>query len=170
MGFYAYADVAQDVLEDPSSNDSGVELQIAGPHGDGGSLILSAADPTAAKQVFGVTELEHRDVSPGSVQMIRDAAVSMFRHKRNGAAGLPLVTFDPANRGKTDNLGAGYSVTWSRLTRVSAFWDARTGSGSDDSHRFKITRAGPGILANDSRRAEAFKPISRWTRPRRLHS
>ncbi len=92
IGFYAYADVAQDVLEDPSSNDSGVELQVSSPHGDSGSMILSSADPSAAKQIFGITELEHRDVSPGSLQMIRAAAGSMF-HITGTAPKVPPISF-----------------------------------------------------------------------------
>ncbi|MGA3066660.1 MAG: hypothetical protein ABSF29_07410 [Tepidisphaeraceae bacterium] len=79
IGYYAYADVAQDVIEDPSSSDSGVELKVDSPHGDSGSLILTTADPAAARQIFGITELEQRDVSQASLQMIRDAAQNMFR-------------------------------------------------------------------------------------------
>src|SRR5580658_8841901 len=109
IGFYAYADVAQDVQEDPASNDSGVELKISNANGQAGSLILSSADPSAAKQVFGVTELEHRDVSPGSVQMIRDAAASMF-HLSASAPGVSPVNLN-AQLGATYNLGGGYSIS-----------------------------------------------------------
>jgi hypothetical protein len=109
LGYYPYADVAQDVLDDPSSTDTGVELKISSPHGDSGSLILTTADPAAAKQIFGVTELEQRDVSPDSVAMIRDAAANMFHLLVN----LPNQTQKilPVQLGQTYDLGGGYSVT-----------------------------------------------------------
>jgi hypothetical protein len=80
VGFYPYADVVQNVIEDASSNDVGVELKLASPHADaGGSLALTAADPTAARTIFETTELEHRQVSESSLATIRQSARQLFR-------------------------------------------------------------------------------------------
>jgi hypothetical protein len=109
VGFYSYADVAQDVVEDPSSNDTGVELKVDSPHGDSGSVILTTADPAAARQIFGITELEQRDVSESSLQMIRDAAQNMFRLTA-ARHDHPFQNFQ-TQLGQTLDLGGGYSAT-----------------------------------------------------------
>jgi hypothetical protein len=79
VGFYPYADVVQDVVEDPSSDDVGVRLDLASPHADSsGSLSLTAADPTARRMIFESTELEHRVVSESSLAAIRLSAARLF--------------------------------------------------------------------------------------------
>jgi len=79
VAFYPYADVIQNVIEDASSNDVGVDLKLVSPHADSnGSLSLTAADPTARRTIFESTELEHRQVSESSLAAIRQSAGRIF--------------------------------------------------------------------------------------------
>jgi hypothetical protein len=112
VGFYPYADLAEDVSEDPGSSNVGVELKMASPHGDaaGSTLTLCAADSGSAKQVFGTTELEHRNVSPESLAMIKDSAAHLLRISVT-LPNQPAQAMD-VQLGKTyDVAGTGYSIT-----------------------------------------------------------
>jgi hypothetical protein len=111
VGYYSYADVNQDVLDDPSSGDVGIELKVASPHGgDSSSIMLSSADPAAARQILGTTEVEHRQVSEGSVSLIRDAAGKIF-HLSLDLPNQAEQSFD-AELGKTISIAGGkYSIT-----------------------------------------------------------
>ena len=110
VGFYAYGDVDAFPANDPSSNDVGVELKIASPHDpSGASLFLSCADPSAARQVLDATELQHRQVSQASLEMIRQALGSMFR--LTAALGQQTPVTLNVELGKTYGLPGGYSAT-----------------------------------------------------------
>jgi hypothetical protein len=121
VGYYPYADVLEDVLPDDSSGNVGVALRIDAPHAgdDNNTLTLCSADSSAAKQWFDQTELEHRDVSPEALTMIRESANHIFRisvtlpnhaaQQFDGAIGKPITLpdnsytltpelFDPAFR------------------------------------------------------------------------
>ena len=74
VGFYSYADVQEEVLDDPASSEVGVELAIA----DQPRIMLRATDPTASHQFFGSTELEYRQVSDSSLDEIRQSADRLF--------------------------------------------------------------------------------------------
>jgi len=79
VGYYSYADVVEDVLNDPSSNETGVDVAVAGQDGKQGSrFMLRATDPSAAHQFFGSTELEYRQVSDGSLGDIRASVDRLF--------------------------------------------------------------------------------------------
>jgi hypothetical protein len=80
LGFYPYADVNSDVQEDPASNNTAVELKIDGSDGaTAGSLLLSAAQPDTARQIVGVSEVEHRQLSPADLEIMKQAAANMLR-------------------------------------------------------------------------------------------
>jgi len=74
VGFYSYADIEEEVLDDPGSSEVGVELAIP----DRPPIMLRAADPTASHQFFGSTELEYRQVSDSSLEAIRESADRLF--------------------------------------------------------------------------------------------
>ncbi|MGD0540845.1 MAG: hypothetical protein ABSB33_04930 [Tepidisphaeraceae bacterium] len=79
VGYYSYADVVEDVVDDPSSTATGVEVDVNAARADGPSrFMLRATDPTASHQFFGPTELEYRQVSPDSLAMIRESADRLF--------------------------------------------------------------------------------------------
>ena len=111
VGFYPYADVIQDVVEDPASNDVGVELNLISPHADSaGSLSLTAADPTARRMMFESTELEHRDVSETSLAAIRQSASKMF-HLSVALPGHPARQLEVEPEGTYPLADVGYTIT-----------------------------------------------------------
>ncbi|MDP9175118.1 MAG: hypothetical protein M3O30_14820 [Planctomycetota bacterium] len=111
VGYYSYADIVQDVVEDPASNNVGVEIKIDSPHPGqpGSTLTLTAADPAAARQVLGNTEFEHRDVSEQALAMIRESAQHLLQ--------LTIALPNQKSRkldvelGKPIQLGNGYTLT-----------------------------------------------------------
>jgi hypothetical protein len=79
VGFYSYADVQENVVDDPSSNETGVEVDVPAQGRKAGSrIMLRATDPTAAHQFVGGTELEYRQVSDGSLGDVRDSVNRLF--------------------------------------------------------------------------------------------
>jgi hypothetical protein len=79
VGYYSYADVVEDVVDDPASDAVGVEVNLNAPQARGNSrIMLRATDPTASHQFFGPTELEYRQVSPDSLADIRASADRLF--------------------------------------------------------------------------------------------
>ena len=79
MGYYSYADIVEDVVDDPASPAVGVEVNVNAPRAQGASrFMLRATDPTASHQFFGPTELEYRQVSPDSLAAIRESADRLF--------------------------------------------------------------------------------------------
>ena len=111
VGFYPYADVVQDVVEAPLAGNVGVQLNISSPHaGDPGStLMLTSADPTAAKQLFDNIELEHRDISESSLPLMRQAANALI-HLTVQLPNQPKQQID-ATMGQPVSLAGGYRVT-----------------------------------------------------------
>lgn len=111
VGFYPYADVAQDILPDPTSSDVGIELKVTGQNGEtSGSIMLSAGDPSAARQTISTTELEHRNISESSLSLIRESMKQMFR-LTVGLPNQPQQTLD-AELGTAYALANGdYEVT-----------------------------------------------------------
>jgi hypothetical protein len=73
VGFYSYAEIVEDVLDDPGSNETGVSVAVSGSR-----FMLRATDPTAAHQFFGSTELEYRQVSDGAMADIRASVDRLF--------------------------------------------------------------------------------------------
>ena len=74
VGYYSYADVVEDALDDPTSSEVGVELTPPGKP----RIMLRATDSTASHQFFGPTELEYRQVSDSSVDQIRASVNQLF--------------------------------------------------------------------------------------------
>ena len=79
VGFYSYAEVIEDILDDPNSSETGVRLAITDSRQTKPTtLMLRASDPTAAHQFFGNTELEYRQVSELSLGDIRRSVDQLF--------------------------------------------------------------------------------------------
>jgi hypothetical protein len=79
VGYYSYADIVEDVVNDPASKDVGVEVDV--PRSglqNSARIMLRATDPTASHQFFGPTELEYRQVSPESLAEIRASVDRLF--------------------------------------------------------------------------------------------
>jgi hypothetical protein len=90
VGYYSYAEIVENVVNDPQSNSVGVQVNVdAPPGGSATRLMLQATDPTASHQFVGTTELEYRHVSPESLEMIRQSAERLFELnvKLSGKAG-----------------------------------------------------------------------------------
>jgi hypothetical protein len=109
VGYYSYADVVEDVTDDPTSTTTGVEVNVDTPRPDGSSrFMLRATDPTASHQFFGPTELEYRQVSPDSLAVIRDSTNRLFELTAT-LPGESSRTLD-AGIGKPAEVGA-YTIT-----------------------------------------------------------
>jgi hypothetical protein len=109
VGYYSYADIIEDIVDDPSSNTTGVEVNVDSPKADGSSrFMLRATDPTASHQFFGPTELEYRQVSPDSLAAIRASTDQLFELTAQ-LPNQPPQKFN-AGFGKPANIGA-YTIT-----------------------------------------------------------
>jgi hypothetical protein len=79
VGFYSYADVVENIVNDPTSSLTGAEIRLSEPQaGQPSRIMLRGTDPTAAHQFFGATELEYRQISQDSLEDIRDSADRLF--------------------------------------------------------------------------------------------
>lgn len=79
VGFYSYAEVVEDVIDDPNADETGVNVNVAGADARQASqFMLRATDPSAAHQFFGSTELEYRQVSDASLSDIVTSADRLF--------------------------------------------------------------------------------------------
>jgi hypothetical protein len=108
VGFYSYADVAEDVVDDPASNETGVNVAVSGSDTRQASrFMLRATDPSAAHQFFGSTELEYRQVSEGALADIRGSVDRLFEVTAN-VGGRPMSNMD-MGIGKATEVGA-YSI------------------------------------------------------------
>lgn len=74
VGFYSYAEVQEDILDDPTSSEVGVEVIMDGKP----PVMLRTTDPSASHQFVGATELEYRQVSDASLPDIRDSIDRLF--------------------------------------------------------------------------------------------
>lgn len=105
VGFYSYADVVEDVIDDPASKDVGVEVDAPGS-----TMMLTTSDPTASHQFIGDTELDYRNVTESSLSEMQTLAGQFFEV----TAELPK---QPAQKiltgiGRTEALASGgYSIT-----------------------------------------------------------
>jgi hypothetical protein len=105
VGFYSYAEVVEDVVSDPSSNETGVEVNVVGGRAEQTSqFMLRATDPSASHQFFGATELEYRQVSDGAMADIRASADRLFEVTA-AIPGQPVAKLD-MGIGKTTQVGA----------------------------------------------------------------
>jgi len=91
VGFYSYAEVIEDILDDPNSKETGVRLAITDSRQTRPTtLMLRASDPTAAHQFFGNTELEYRQVSELSLGDIRGSVNRLFDVTAALGSGAPV--------------------------------------------------------------------------------
>lgn len=109
VGFYSYADVVEEIVNDPQSTETGAEVSVSTPQtGQPSRFMLRATDPTAAHQFYGTTELEYRQMSPQSLQDIRASTDKLFEVAQ-------MLPNQPVNRvfmgvGKPVSAG-GYAIT-----------------------------------------------------------
>jgi len=81
-GYWPYAEIKTDYIEDPASNQSGIALHLDDAHADAATPIawLVGSDPTAKSQDLGGVELEHRiAASAAEVAAIRKSANELHR-------------------------------------------------------------------------------------------
>ncbi len=111
MGYYSYADIVEDVVNDPASKAVGVEVDVpsSGLH-DGTQVMLRATDPTASHQFFGPTELEYRQASPQSLQEIR-ASVDRLFELNAALPGEPAQNLQMGIGKPAELAHGGYTVT-----------------------------------------------------------
>jgi hypothetical protein len=104
VGFYSYAEVAENVLDDPNSSEVGVEVAIDGKQ----PVMLRNTDPSASHQFFGDTEIEYRQVSDASLADIRDSVDRLFAL----TATLPNQSAErfESGFGKPTKLKTGYTI------------------------------------------------------------
>jgi hypothetical protein len=106
VGFYSYADVVEDVLDDPASKEVGVELAPQ----DKPRIMLRATDPSASHQFFGPSELEYRQVSDGSLDEIK-ASVDRLFSLSTQLPNAPAETIAAGIGKPVDVAGGTYTVT-----------------------------------------------------------
>ncbi len=105
VGFFAYAEVQEDILDDSSSSEVGVQVSMDGKP----PVMLRTIDPSAAHQFFGNTELEYRQVSDPSVSDIRDSVNRIFSLTAT-LPNQPPQKFE-AGIGNATKLSSGYTFT-----------------------------------------------------------
>jgi hypothetical protein len=109
VGFYSYADVVEDVLNDRASNETGVDVDVQQRKaGENSHFMLRTIDPSAAHQFYGSTELEYRQVSPESLGDI-EASVGKLFDLSASIDGKNLAR-TPLGIGKKVDIG-GYGIT-----------------------------------------------------------
>jgi hypothetical protein len=109
VGYYSYADIVEDVVDDPASAATGVEVNVDSAKADSSSrFMLRATDPTASHQFFGPTELEYREVSADSLAAIRASTDRLFE-LTVVLPGEPVQILD-VGFGKPAKVGA-YTIT-----------------------------------------------------------